>query len=102
MTSTQHGLNDPEMPLSETAGGHLSHDEVANAVRMLTRHDLNHEMVCVTARDRIKWLATQNAAMLSALRRVSDFLAVKLDDGQACILEDEVNAILSQIDGDAE
>ena len=40
-------------------------------------------------------------AMLDALRWVSDFLAVKLDEGQACIIEDEVNAILSRIDGDA-
>jgi hypothetical protein len=45
-------------------------------------------------------LIAQAPAMLDALRWVSDFLAVKLDEGQACILEDEVNAILSQIDGD--
>ena len=41
-------------------------------------------------------------AMLDALRRVSDFLAVKLDECQACILEDEINAILAKIDGSAE
>ena len=47
-------------------------------------------------------LIAEAPAMLDALRWVSDFLAVKLDEGQACILEDEVNAILSRIDGDAE
>ena len=45
-------------------------------------------------------LIAEAPAMLDALRWVSDFLAVKLDQGQACILEDEVNAILSRIDGD--
>jgi len=45
-------------------------------------------------------LIAEAPAMLDALRLVSDFLAVKLDEGQACILEDEVNAILSRIDGD--
>lgn len=43
--------------LTKLCGGHLSHDEVAGRVRMLMRHDLDHEPVCTMARDRIKWLA---------------------------------------------
>lgn len=35
------------------AGADLPHAEVANKIRMLTRHDLDHEAVCVIARDRI-------------------------------------------------
>jgi hypothetical protein len=38
---------------------HLTNDEMATKVRMLTRSDLDHEAVCVGARDRIKSLASQ-------------------------------------------
>jgi len=44
-------------------------------------------------------LITEAPAMLDVLRWVSDFL-VELDEGQASILEDEVNAIIARIDGD--
>jgi hypothetical protein len=45
-------------------------------------------------------LIAEAPAMLNALRLVSDFLAVKLDEGQASIIEDEVNAVIARIDGD--
>ena len=45
-------------------------------------------------------LIAEAPAMLDALRLVSDFLAVKLDEGQASIIEDEVNAVIARIDGD--
>jgi len=54
-------------PLAETCGGHLSHDEVASKVRMLMRHDLDHEAVCNMGRDRIVWLAGQVDALQAKL-----------------------------------
>lgn len=51
--------------LTKLAGGHLSHDQVAVMVRMLLRSDLDHEAVCVIARDRIKWLAHRVAVLES-------------------------------------
>jgi hypothetical protein len=45
-------------------------------------------------------LIAEAPAMLDALRLVSDFLAVKLDEGQASIIEDEVNAVIARIEGD--
>lgn len=46
-------------PLAEITFGQYSHDWMANAVRMLMRNDLGHELVCVGARDRIVWLAAR-------------------------------------------
>lgn len=60
-------MNNPADTLAALAGGHLSHEEVANKVRMLMRTDLYHEAVCVVARDRIKWLASRVAELESAL-----------------------------------
>ncbi len=39
--------------------GHLSDIEVAHKVRMLYRTDLDHEAVCVAARDRIMFLSQE-------------------------------------------
>lgn len=44
---------------STMAYGHLSDIEVADKVRMLMRHDLNHESIVVAARDRIMYLSQQ-------------------------------------------
>jgi hypothetical protein len=55
------------LPLDQTCGGHLSNEEVAVKVRMLMRHDLDHEAVCTIARDRIVWLAGHAAELEAAL-----------------------------------
>jgi hypothetical protein len=64
--------------ISQLAGGHLSHDQVATQVRMLLRTDFDHEAVCVMGRDRIKWLAHRVAVLeheaLSAGGRLSQAL----------------------------
>ena len=44
-------------------GGHLSDAEIADKVRMLMRGDLDHEAVCVMARDRIKYLSERLTLM---------------------------------------
>lgn len=41
--------------------------EMAGAVRMLMRYDLNHEGIVVGARDRIMCLAAENKRLLAAL-----------------------------------
>lgn len=43
-------------------GAHLSDAELAARVRMLMRHDLDHESVCVMGRDRIRDLSRELAA----------------------------------------
>jgi len=59
-------------PLAETCAGHLSHDEVASKVRMLMRHDLDHEAVCTMGRDRIVWLAGALSELSEAAKHVRD------------------------------
>ena len=39
------------------AGAHFSDAEVASRVRMLMRDDIEHESICVMARDRIRYLS---------------------------------------------
>lgn len=56
--------------LRETAGGHLSHDELARQVRMLLRGDYNHEAVCLMGRDRIVWLARKLDELIAAAKTV--------------------------------
>jgi hypothetical protein len=51
-----------------SAGGHLSDAEVAGKVRMLMRNDLDHESVCVMARDRIRDLSRYVDALKGALQ----------------------------------
>ena len=54
-----------------SCGGTLSDMEVASAVRMLMRDDLDHEMVCVTARNRIILLCRNIANALGILAAVA-------------------------------
>lgn len=58
------------MSLTDLSYGHLSHAEMASKVRMLMRHDLEHEGVCVGARDRIVWLAQREHDLLAEVRRL--------------------------------
>jgi hypothetical protein len=48
-------------------GADLSDLEVASQVRMLMRHDLNHEVVCTLARDRIMGLSKRVDELQKAL-----------------------------------
>lgn len=50
---------------SRTLGSKFTHAEIANKVRMLTRSDLDHEMVCMLGRDRIILLANELAEATS-------------------------------------
>lgn len=50
--------------------GHLSHIEMASKVRMLMRGDIEHEPICVGARDRIVWLAQREHDLLAEVRRL--------------------------------
>jgi hypothetical protein len=50
------------------AGDHLPDVEVASNVRMLMRDQLDHEAVCVTARDRIMWLSQENERLRTELQ----------------------------------
>jgi len=50
----------------------LSHEEAAGTVRMLMRHQLDHEQVCCMARDRILHLAQENARLRAALTMFVD------------------------------
>ncbi len=47
---------------------HLPDIQIAGAVRMLMRHDLDHESVVCAARDRICALHEEKAALLAALK----------------------------------
>ena len=49
------------------AGSHLTDTQVASAVRMLLRDQLNHEAVCLVARDRIVSLATERDQLKARL-----------------------------------
>ena len=53
--------------LEELAMGDKSHREIAGMVRMLMRTDLQHEAVCLAARDRIAWLAARVEQLEAAL-----------------------------------
>jgi hypothetical protein len=48
-------------------GAQLSDAVVASRVRMLMRNDLDHEMVCVLARDRIRDLSRKVASLEAQL-----------------------------------
>lgn len=54
--------------------GHLSDLEVAGKVRMLMRNDLDHEAVCVGARDRIIYLSQEVERFKDALFRARKLL----------------------------
>lgn len=63
--------------LANVSGKDLSHAEVAGMVRMLMRTDLNHETVCVIARDRIVMLAEAVGAADERLNAVQDDLTTR-------------------------
>lgn len=48
----------------------VSDAEMAGKVRMLLRSDLDHELVCQAARDRILTLAREKELLVAAVRRV--------------------------------
>lgn len=48
---------EPKVTHEQMAGPQFSDQEVAGRVRMLMRTDLDHEMVCTLARDRIQHLS---------------------------------------------
>ena len=45
----------------------LTDEQLANRVRMLMRSDLDHELICQAARDRIKCLSQEKAAFMAWL-----------------------------------
>lgn len=49
---------------------HLTDKEMADSVRMLMRGDLDHEMVCCGARDRIMCLMHEKAQLLALLKEI--------------------------------
>jgi len=57
-------INGQRVPL---CGDQFTDAQIAGKVRMLYRDQIDHEAVCTMARDRIVWLAEQNAALLAAL-----------------------------------
>lgn len=58
--------------LSELAGGHLSHAQVATEVAMLTRTQIDHEAVCIMAKDRIRYLARELETAQAELRGIKE------------------------------
>lgn len=50
--------------------GHLTDEEMADSVRMLMRGDLDHEIICCAARDRIKCLMYEKERLLELVRAV--------------------------------
>jgi hypothetical protein len=63
------------------AFAHLSDPEMALKVRMLTRNQLDHESVCVGARDRIMYLSQQ--------LKISDAKVNNLEEEKA-LLEEKI------------
>lgn len=59
-------------------GADLSDAQVASRVRMLMRDDLDHEMVCVMARDRIRHLSSVCSESIKALEIARNFIAEEL------------------------
>jgi hypothetical protein len=83
-------------------GAHLSDEQVADRIRMLLRTDLDHEAVCLMARDRI--LALSQA--LEPMRRELDVLTVALQEARddrdlffqrATTAESKLHAIMSRV-----
>jgi hypothetical protein len=53
---------------------------MADSVRMLMRRDLDHEMICEAARDRIKCLMYEKAQLLELVKAVHGYEHVELFD----------------------
>lgn len=69
--------------------GDLSDLQVAGKVRMLMRGDLDHEMVCTGARDRIMYLSQQ----VEYWKEVAECAAVATTKNEACtIVENAIEA----------
>ncbi|QXV73762.1 hypothetical protein [Rhizobium phage RHph_N46] len=62
----------PNMPISYA---HYTDKQMANAVRMLMRHDLMHEGIVVGARDRIMCLVKEKAALIEENQNLREELA---------------------------
>jgi len=67
----QRGEPDPhgdryDCPRERLCGGHLSDDEVAHQIAMLSRHDLNFEGVLSMVKDRLRWLSRRVVALEAA------------------------------------
>jgi hypothetical protein len=58
-----------DRPREDLCGGHLTDDQVAFKVAALRRHDVDHEAVLATARDRIRWLSRRLAALTTGAAR---------------------------------
>jgi hypothetical protein len=61
-------------------GAELSDAEVAGRIRMMTRDDLDHEMVCVMARDRIIELSDRIACLAGTPDAASRSIAATSSD----------------------
>ena len=75
------------------AGAHLDDVEIASRVRMLMREDIDHEMVCVMARDRILSLSKQCADLLEACKAAKKFLEPDLVEPGRAVFWNLVEAI---------
>lgn len=64
-------------------GDNLTDSEVAGMVRMMTARDLNHELVCVMARDRIIFLSDKVHSLTSELAEAVHALGVTVEAGKA-------------------
>jgi hypothetical protein len=93
----KHRRNSPTT--DEEAHGSKSDEWVANAVRMLMRNDIDHEAICVAARDRIMRLSLQ----VESLQSLHDLSQEALGTANATIaelrrdaarLKDDYNTIL--------
>lgn len=81
--------------------------EVAGIVRMLMRNDLQHEHICVMARDRIMGLSKANAALTARVAELEKALAARqwqpMDtapkDGRHCILSVPEGAFYYSVQG---
>jgi hypothetical protein len=59
--------------LVRLAGDHMPDVEVASRVRMLMRDQIDHEAICVTARDRIMWLSQEVERLSEALKAIRQY-----------------------------
>lgn len=66
------------------AFGHLTDLQMAGKVRMLMRSDLDHEAVCVGARDRIMYLSQQIESLRTNLAKALEIGATDEMIDEAC------------------
>lgn len=89
--------------IKEIAGAHLSDEQVAGMVRMLTRPDADHEIICVAARDRIMALSAEVKRLTAPLEdeRLEMLCAVakqvNYTDEQESDAVEAIDAIVAEI-----